>query len=87
MSKIPTAEEFFSSKNVTRYMRDNKISSIQETIVILGKELAKLYVEAALKKACEKVELDYFNGSCRECGSDKINESSILKAYPLENIK
>jgi hypothetical protein len=50
-------------------------------------EFTKRHVDAALKAASEKAELDYGNGSCRECGSDKIDKQSILTAYPLDLIK
>jgi uncharacterized protein (UPF0212 family) len=51
------------------------------------KELVKYHVTEALKAASEHVELDYGNGKCRECGSNKIDEQSILSAYPLNLIE
>jgi hypothetical protein len=56
-------------------------------ITMIAKEVAEYYVTEALKAAAEKAELDYWNGSCRECGSNKIDEKSIINSYPLENIK
>lgn len=50
-------------------------------------EFAELHVQAALKAASGQAELDYGEGSCRECGSNKIDEKSILNAYPNSNIK
>jgi len=72
MSKIPTAEEFFSSKNVTDYMMKNNISSLQETIVILGKDFAKFHAIEIIKKL-SKTEIEY--------------QRNINHVYPLTNIK
>jgi hypothetical protein len=58
--------------------------SIVEYLMI---EFAQYHVTEALKAAAEKAELDYDNGRCRECGSNKIDEKSILNSYPLTNIK
>ena len=75
MKNIPTAEEF---------LKDNfEGGAIDPQILI---EFAKLHVEAALKEAIEKIEIDI------EYDSDRIaypvlEEYSILNAYPLTNIK
>ena len=50
-------------------------------------EFAKLKVTEALKAASEHADLDYVNGLCRECSSNKIDKDSILSAYPLDLIK
>ena len=83
MSKIRIADEFFSAENVTKYMEKNKISCIQETVVILGREFAKLHVKEALKVALE----DAPTGSSTDIPSYEEMEDAILNAYPLENIK
>ena len=87
----PTAEEFMNS------FPFGKRLSTQDLMI----EFAKLHVEAALKAVNENVKLlvvnheehrepeegedllDYY-----ECGSDTIyvSSSSILNAYPLNNI-
>jgi hypothetical protein len=41
-------------------------------------EFAKIHVEAALKEGSENAEANY---------NAEVNKSSILNAYPLENIK
>ena len=76
MEKIPTAEEFMN--------RPFGQALDTQTLMI---KFAKLHVEAALKTASINAELDYGEGSCRDCASNKINKESILTAYPLENIK
>ena len=90
-----TAEEFFSAENVTKYMRENGIASIQETVVILSKQFAKYHVEQALKAASENVrdniEIDWIDPYDYSAGHNgikgEIDKDSILNAYPLENIK
>jgi len=46
-------------------------------------EFAKLHVEAALKSASEKAKID----KSVTFGWEKVDRPSILKSYPLENIK
>ena len=73
MSKIPTAEEFCNERlGFEQYGTDVPYFMI---------EFTKFHVEAALKKASEKViiEDDPFEY--------ELDENSILNAYPLENIK
>jgi hypothetical protein len=72
-----TVKEFMYSKNYWHY----------EDYYPLLIEFAKLHVTEALKAASEHAELDYGNGRCIECGSNKIDEQSILAAYPLDLIK
>ena len=81
MEKIPTAWEFMKGKNFS-------IPSIEEMM----KTFAKMHVEAALKEAFEKVEIDYtYEGSGGEFDDHPIyrhfvKKDSILNSYPLENI-
>ena len=82
---IPTAEEVFNN------FVDFKICSLKEyTSKILTNdtklamiEFAKLHVQAALKEAAEKALVYADEGGY----SEFVDESSILNAYPLENIK
>ena len=71
MSKIiPTAEEFLV-----------RMKKMQMPISEIMKGFAKRHVEAALQKAYENADLEYYG--------DEVcyNKDSILNAYPLENIK
>ena len=71
MSKIPTALEFISNAH------DISMENIHYFMI----EFAKLHVEAALQKAYENADLEYYG--------DEVcyNKDSILNAYPLTNIK
>jgi hypothetical protein len=75
MSKIPTAEEFFKGEfqNIVLKKKCDKII-----------EFAKLHVEAALKAASKKATVtrdkEFYTLS-------HVNKNSILKSYPLTNIK
>ena len=76
MSKIPTAEEFYKqTTGCVMNHRDIKIAMI---------EFAKLHVEAALKEA-EKETVKHISKTILEL--NMYNKNSILKSYPLENIK
>lgn len=79
MKKIPTAEEFVMEKPFS-------ISSIHQSMI----EFAKLHVDAALKAASIKVMVrtstTYPDGAEMNI-IQYVDENSILKAYPLENIK
>lgn len=77
--KIQTANEFLKDN----LSNPRKGWSERKRLI----EFAKLHVKAALEAAAENVELDYWEGSCRECGSNKVNEKSILNAYPDDNIQ
>jgi len=69
---IPTAEEFEESHGNDPYMLI---------------KFAKLHVEAALEEAAYNAEImDERDGDSGE-GAIYINKQSILKAYPLTNIK
>jgi hypothetical protein len=94
LDSMITAEEFLryksninEDKNCVEYLKDSEV----EDIMI---EFAKLHVEAALKEASEKVEVDYnlskdYNKTLLVDENIEIYviNSSILNAYPLENIK
>ena len=75
-----TAEEFLEKENLPESISGGTLSYAMV-------EFAKLHVTEALKAASEHAELDYGNGRCRECGSNKIDEQSILTAYSLDLIK
>ena len=83
---IPTAEEFFSEDNglYTAYSVKNKeghftsVCSYERAI-----EFAKMHVEAALKKAsgdAHTIDVPYTDDV-------EVDKDSILKSYPLDNIK
>ena len=80
MSKIPTAEEFYKqTTGCTINHGDVKTAMI---------EFAKLHVEAALKAASEKATSSAFYSPDNDGTYDSsVHKSSILNAYPLENIK
>ena len=81
-NRIPTAEEFFIS--VVGENPDEFNGYIKECMI----EFAKLHVEAALKEASEKASLtDFAYEFLQEGAPDAIDKETILKAYPLENIK
>ena len=75
MEKIPTARQYMLSKM--------KYSPIHEELLI---EFAKLHVEAALKEASEKALTTW---ATTDFYDDRkvVSKSSILKSYPLTNIK
>ena len=83
-SGIKTADEFFDSANIgissnTEYMYCKK------DVVKKAIEFAKLHVEAALKAASE--EADYITDGQEHITDVWIDKDSILKSYPLDNIK
>jgi hypothetical protein len=72
-----TAKELFD-----KMLNENDECTSTEMMI----EFAKLHVEAALKEAIEKIEMDV------EYDTDRIaypilEEYSILNSYPLTNIK
>jgi hypothetical protein len=93
MSKIPTAVEFLSTENLRKHFNtDNPF--ITDMLI----EFAKLHVTAALSAASESVLItsdfreparEQFSPSGEHYSNDvyRIDEDSILSAYPLENIK
>ena len=88
MNEIPTALEFISNAH------DISMENIHYFMI----EFAKLHVEAALQEAGEKAYVEFIDLSDNEIfdytdvitddniGAN-VNQNSILKAYPLENIK
>ena len=73
-----TAEDFINTNiNVSEY------PLTMDKAVLLMIEFAKLHVEAALKVASEKAKID----KSVTFGWEKVDRPSILKSYPLENIK
>lgn len=74
-SKIPTAEELNE-----QFFGDEYRTDTNDLLI----EFARLHVKAALKHAAEKATL-----KCDDFGDMDayINKSSILNAYPLDNIK
>jgi hypothetical protein len=80
MSKMPTAEEFLNTFN--RKVNDTLEQGVQEAMI----EFAKLHVEAQQEAILEKAEAlnqAKFKGDC----NPQIDAESIIKAYPLDNIK
>lgn len=78
-SGIPTAKEFFI--RVVGENPDEFNGYIKECMI----EFAKLHVEAALKAASE--EADYITDGQEHITDVWIDKDSILKSYPLDNIK
>ncbi|QCW20708.1 hypothetical protein [Flavobacterium phage FPSV-S29] len=75
-----TAENFMNQW-ITKSLDNNDI----ENLMI---EFAKLHVEAALKEASDKAEIDFLDGLGGEGTRDVgIVKSSILKSYSLTLIK
>jgi hypothetical protein len=83
MSKMPTAEEFLNTFN--RKVNDTLEQGVQEAMI----EFAKLHVEAALKAAATNGEVKEELGNPYDTESKYyvVDEQSIIKAYPLTNIK
>ena len=81
MSKIPTAEEVM--QNHLDPHDCLRVSKCYDMTLDAMKEFAKLHVEAALKSASEKAKID----KSVTFGWEKVDRPSILKSYPLENIK
>lgn len=80
--KIPTADEFILKEYETDDI--NKVVAESHHIIWMMQEFAKLHVQAALlsasiKAKATKDEYSEYNGN--------IEVSSILEAYPFENIK
>jgi hypothetical protein len=63
-----------------REFYDNHYS---DDCVVMMIEFAKLHVEAVLEKASEEAKII----KSVNFGWEKIDKDSILKSYPLENIK
>ena len=76
---IPTAEEFFTS--VVGENPDELNGYIKECMI----RFAQLHVEAALKAASE--DADYVTDGQEHITDVWIDKQSILRSYPLDNIK
>ena len=76
---LPTAEEFFTS--VVGENPDEFNSYIKECMI----RFAQLHVEAALKAASE--DADYVTDGQEHITDVWIDKQSILRSYPLDNIK
>ena len=92
--KIPTAEDLLL--DIMGCLKlDYGIEELNENdpelVPYLLEEInkrTKLYVEAALKAASEKVRLtDFAYEFLQEGADDAIDKETILNAYPLDNIK
>jgi hypothetical protein len=91
---IPTAEDVLV-RIMSSLKMDYSIDELNEIdpdlVPYLVEEInkrTKLYVEAALKAASEKVELtDFAYEFLQEGADDAIDKETILNAYPLDNIK
>jgi hypothetical protein len=82
---IPTAEEFWSdvisSENKYSMLSLLRKSGLAKHVFEAMRRFARVHVEEALKEASEKARY------MRIGTNVSINESSILNAYPPENIK
>ena len=85
MEKIQTAEEF---------LKQNNVVGMTDLMTPLMIEFAKMHVEAALKEASEKAVMYDHNEDCHYIDEEGncpeswlIGRDSILKSYPLDNIK
>ena len=81
---IPTASKLFEEYSWSSYLEDGgyatciDIEDFEKALI----DFAKLHVQAALKAASENLEYTEEDSSV-----PYVVESSILNAYPLENIK
>jgi hypothetical protein len=92
MTKIPTAEDFLQEHSKISHFYDDKTNQmvcfsadVQKALI----EFAKLHVEAALKAAATNGEIKEELGNPYDTESKYyvVDEQSIIKAYPLTNIK
>lgn len=74
-----TADEFLDQEQYYKVFNDHPT---KEAMI----EFAKLHVEAALKAASEKGEVDVEMCMGQRTGVVTIDENSIINAYPLTNI-
>lgn len=76
-NKIPTYREFLLNRFVEGKSLDVEIVAI---------EFAKMHVKKALEEAAKKAEIDSVD-SFTQGTTFYVSERSIVKSYPLENIK
>lgn len=93
MEKIPTAEEFLqqkaeehSYKTWYEFNYDTHEEYQGKITIEVLREFARLHVEAALKAAAEKADLD-LDLSDPSCDVYIVSKNSITSAYPVSNIK
>jgi hypothetical protein len=79
-----TAESLFNTKNLDVHF---PIEKDRNKIIDFAKELAKYHVKEALKSAYKKGKLTYNYFGDDRCPDYEIIESSIIDAYPDNNIK
>lgn len=95
MNKLPTAEELL---NNYRFKAGEHIGNSDFDLMMeYAKKFAEIHVEAALKEASEKAEINFHDKTDgvtnvsrwreNDLESITINQESILNAYPKENIK
>ena len=91
MNKIPTAEDtlrhILSSCNIEYYELEESCPEVINKCLETIKNQNILYVEAALKAAAEKADIDWELKPYSTDYDAKINKKSILSAYPKENIQ
>lgn len=84
--RLPTAEEYFEKRY--EEIGINHVDEIDGEDVLIAIEFAKLHVEealkAAMKKTYKKVNMRHYED---ELYKDEILTNTIIKAYPLNNIK
>jgi len=86
-NNIPTAEEFLIRNGCQRMKCDGENCDFFEDVQPIDLiEFAKLHVEAALKAASEKADVIY-DGISFGTPDYIVDTETILKAYPLKNIK
>jgi hypothetical protein len=81
MEKIPTAEEFLMKVEIVNTLDDKQtyLNNVKNHMI----EFAKLHVDEALKAASAT---DIISGRSYKHRAEH-DKDSILKSYPLENIK
>ena len=79
---IPTAEEFLR-KNIDYVFEKDCKEDVENAMI----EFAKLHVESALKEAAYNLDSEYCYAYSSERNKHDELYDSILKSYPLENIK
>jgi len=77
MERIPTARELLNS------YRKRELGLFNSDITEMMVEFAKLHVEAALLSASERAQVIVNEGS----SVGAVSKTSILNAYPLNEIK
>jgi len=96
MSTIPTAKEWLenhkelSMYEVQRYDEGGYIGVNEEVLYKIMIEFAKLHVDSALSEAsynAETKDYDEYQYGGGYVTKQEIDKDSILKAYPLTNIK